>query len=133
MSILHSAVLTAQSPQAQWFTPEKMSAKIALPATLQIWESTKAQLIFYKDQRGGTLPSALRLAARLGAPILVQQCGNVSAEYPRFYPLVIGVGIEHLLLLGECVSQTGQDAAEALAYWALRGLRRGRDMGWERI
>jgi hypothetical protein len=127
MLSLGTGLYSAQAPLI--FAPEKMLAKIDLPRSMQTWESHKAQIVFYKEQRGGTVPQTVRLSSRIGMPILLAMSGLVINENPRIHTMQM----ETMTLLAECVSQTGQDAAEALAYWALRGLRRGRDMGWERI
>lgn len=62
---------------------EKMTAQIDLPSKMQIWPSTKEQMILYTDNFGDSMAKTARLSMREGIPILLAMCGISSCEKPR--------------------------------------------------
>lgn len=111
------------------FAPEKMSAKIDLPRSMQVWESHKMQMMHYKEQRGGTVPHILRLSSRIGMPILLAFSGLIHTEDLRRYAMLV----ETRALIEECVAATGMSADDAEMLWKLRGLQRGAACGWRDV
>lgn len=108
------------------FEYEKPEVLLSLPSNMKIWPKLHRQLSTYKEQVGGTLPNALRWAARYGASSLLQNATGVRLE-------TVGISrqdIEIEMLLSECERATGMSRDEATRFYLLRGLQMGQSLGF---
>lgn len=96
------------------FIYEKDRITVSLPASINLWPTLHGQLTAYKEAVGGTLPNALRWAARYGANTLLQNATGMVQENAG---VPIGMSVKARNVFEAYCEAKGKTVEQARADW----------------